>query len=154
MLVTSIAHNSKFVMFWYFRSMFDVCTQVPELLEIRSTAEPLGLSSPTVRVHASGPVLTEDDQLRWRRVHRSVLRADPGSGNMGRQEEGGRQRLRGGSHASGSFDRSVCSSGYSRWRRLGSVAVTSMVPRRPSTPEASFGARRPSDTPSASFLVS
>lgn len=107
MLVTSIAHNSKFVMFWYFRSMFDVCTQVPELLEIRSTAEPLGLSSPTVRVHASGPVLTEDDQLRWRRVHRSVLRADPGSGNMGRQEEGGRQRLRGGSHASGSFDRFV-----------------------------------------------
>lgn len=89
------------------RGRCGLCTQVSEPLEIKSTATPHGRAPPSVRVHASGPVLTEDDQHCRHHLDRSVLRADPGRRDMGRQEERGGQRLRGGSHASGSFHRSV-----------------------------------------------
>lgn len=79
--------------------------QVSESPKIGSTAIPAGLASPPVRVHASGPVLTEDDQLRRYRVNRPFLRSHPGCRNMGGKEEGSWQRLGGGGDACRPFDR-------------------------------------------------
>lgn len=84
-----------------------MCGQVSESPKIGSAAIPPGLASPPVRVHASGPVLTEDDQLRRYRVNCPVLRADPGCWNMGGEEEGSWQRLGGGGDACRPFDRPV-----------------------------------------------
>lgn len=72
-----------------------------------SAAEFLGPTSPSARARAGRPLFPENDQRRRGDLHRSLLPADPGRGDMGGQEKGGGQRLRGGSHAGRPLDRAL-----------------------------------------------
>lgn len=74
--------------------------QISRRSQSGSAAELLGPTSSSARARAGGHLFPENDQHRWGCLGRSLLPGDPGRGNMGGQKERGRQRFRGGGHAS------------------------------------------------------